>query len=177
MASASKEEAARRAYDKALLYTPQCRSCSRGTVLALMDTFDMRDESVFKAATGLHGGIGGMGDVCGSLLGASLILGLACGSALEDVGKANPEESGTPGAPDVPTQLVGQLYKWSRKEFGSVKCRIVRARFEKEMNEDLSARDLPEPERLARLFARCDDLTGRTAARTAEMLWEAMERR
>ena len=80
MATASKEEVIRKAYDNALVYTPQCRSCSRGTVLALMDAFDIKDQSVFKAATGLHGGIGGVGDVCGSLLGASLVLGLVCGS-------------------------------------------------------------------------------------------------
>ena len=77
---------------------------------------------------------------------------------------------------DVPTQLVSQLYRWLRKEFRSVRCRIIRARFEKEMNEDQSTRGLPEPEKVARLFARCDELTAKTAARTAEILWNATKR-
>ena len=134
MATASKEEVIRKAYDNALVYTPQCRSCSRGTVLALMDAFDIKDQSVFKAATGLHGGIGGVGDVCGSLLGASLVLGLVCGSPLEEILNAGPQMAGMLMEEDVPTQLVSQLYRWLRKEFRSVRCRIIRARFEKEMN-------------------------------------------
>jgi hypothetical protein len=73
--------------------------------------------------------------------------------------------------------LVSQVYKWFRKEFDSVKCRIIRATFAKEISEDFGAWSLSEPEIHARLFARCDELTARTASRTAEMLWDAMERR
>ena len=167
MVPSNKEEATKRAYNKARIYTPQYRSCSNGTALALMETFDMADSSVFKAASGLHGGIGGMGDVCGSLLGASLMLGLMCGSG--------PEEPDKPGAKDVPTQLVGQFYKWFKKEFGSVKCRIIRARFERELNQDIRTRGLTDEEKQPALFARCDELTAKTAARAAEILWDIIE--
>ena len=151
-----KEEAIKQAYEKARTYTPQYRSCSNGTALALMETFNITDSNVFKAASGLHGGIGGMGDVCGSLLGASLILGLVCGAAPKDPTKPKAEEPNKPGAKDVPTQLVAQLYKWFRKEFGSVKCRIVRARVERELNQDIRIRGLTDEEKQAALFARCD---------------------
>jgi len=175
MVPLNKEEATKRAYNKARIYTPQYRSCSNGTALALMETFDMTDSSVFKAASGLHGGIGGMGDVCGSLLGASLILGLMCGSGPEESCKLKAEETDKPGVMDVPTQLVGQLYKWFKKEFGSVKCRFVRARFERELNQDIRIRGLTDEEKQAALFARCDELTAKTAAITAEILWDIIK--
>jgi C_GCAxxG_C_C family probable redox protein len=175
MVPSNKEEAVKRAYDKAHIYTPQYRSCSNGTALALMETFNITDSNVFKAASGLHGGIGGMGDVCGSLLGASLILGLVCGASPKEPTKPKKEEPEKPGAKDVPTQLVAQLYKWFRKEFGSVKCRIVRARFERELNQDIRIRDLTDEAKQTALFAKCDELTAKTAARVAEILWDIIK--
>jgi C_GCAxxG_C_C family probable redox protein len=172
MVPSDKENKIKRAYDKARIYTPQYRSCSNGTALALMEAFNIADNSVFKAASGLHGGIGGMGDVCGSLLGAGLILGLVCGAGPKERAKLKAEKPDKPGAKDVPTELVGQLYKWFRKEFGSVKCRTVRARFEKELNQDLRTKDLTVEAKQAALFARCDELAARTAARAAEILWD-----
>ncbi|MGD0919221.1 MAG: C-GCAxxG-C-C family (seleno)protein [Thermodesulfobacteriota bacterium] len=151
-----KEEAIKQAYEKARTYTPQYRSCSTGTAFAIMETFNMVDSNVFKAASGLHGGIGGRGDVCGSLLGASLLLGLVCGSGPEDSHHPKAKEPDKPRAKDVSTQLVGQLYKWFKKEFGSVKCRIVRARVERELNQDIRIRGLTDEEKQAALFARCD---------------------
>jgi C_GCAxxG_C_C family probable redox protein len=175
MIPSNKEEVIKRAYDKAHIYTPQYRSCSNGTAFALMETFNIMDSNVFKAASGLHGGIGGMGDVCGSLLGASLILGLMGGVGPEESCKLKTEEPDKPGAMDVPTQLVGQLYKWFRKEFGSVKCRIIRARFERELNQDIHSRGLTDEEKQTALFARCDELTAKTAAITAEILWNIIK--
>ncbi|MGD0919242.1 MAG: C-GCAxxG-C-C family protein [Thermodesulfobacteriota bacterium] len=175
MLPSNKEEVIKRAYNKARIYTPKYHSCSNGTALALMETFNITDSSVFKAASGLHGGIGGMGDVCGSLLGASLILGLVCGAAPKEPTKRETEEPEKPGAKDVLTQLVAQLYKWFRKEFGSVKCRIVRSRFERELNQDIHNRGLTDDEKQTVLFARCDELTAKTAARAAEILWEIIE--
>jgi len=175
MVPPNKEEAVKQAYDKARIYTPQYRSCSNGTAFAIMETFNIMDNNVFKAASGLHGGIGGMGDVCGSLLGASLLLGLVCGSGPKEPVKPKAEETDKPGAMDVPTQLVGQLYKWLRKEFGSVKCRIIRARFERELNQDIHSKGLTDEEKQTALFARCDELTAKTAARTVEILWDIIK--
>jgi C_GCAxxG_C_C family probable redox protein len=175
MIPSNKEEVIKRAYDKARIYTPKYHSCSNGTALALMKTFNIMDNNVFKAASGLHGGIGGMGDVCGSLLGASLILGLVCGAASKEPTKPKAEGPNKPGAKDVPTQLVGQLYKWFKKEFGSVKCRFVRARFERELNQDIHIKGLTDEEKQVALFARCDELTAKTAAITAEILWNIIK--
>jgi C_GCAxxG_C_C family probable redox protein len=138
----------------------------------LQETFDLRDESSFKAASGLHGGIGGRHDVCGALLGASLMLGLVFGSSIEESG--NPKQPHKPGELGLPTQLVGDLYKWFKKEFGSVKCQSIQVRYTKEVDAQPDATGLTDMERIQRIFKKCDRLAGKTAAHTAEMIWDIM---
>ena len=133
-------------------------------MLALQDAFDMRDDNVFKAASGLHGGIGGMHDVCGSLLGASMMLGLMCGGGTEETDTLQKNNNST--------RLVSQLYKWFKKEFGSVKCRIICARFEREIKNEINTSGQAELPIEDRLHAKCDKLSAKTAARTVEMLWD-----
>jgi hypothetical protein len=139
----------------------------------------MRDDNVFKATTGLHGGIGFRGDVCGSLLGACMMIGLVCGhSPGEAYRQQRPEPTGKKGHPmkeDDSVYLVGEFYKWYKKEFGSVKCRIVRGKYEKEVDAEAGARKLTEEERIDRVHIRCDKLTGKTAARAVEMIWDAVK--
>jgi C_GCAxxG_C_C family probable redox protein len=141
----------------------------------------MRDDNVFKAATGLHGGIGGRGDVCGSLLGASMMLSLLFGLNPEEAAKQKmpepPGKKGPPAKKDDPTYLVGELYKWYKNEFGSVKCRLVRGKYEKEVDAEPGGKGLTKKERIDRVHIRCDKLTGRTAARAVEMIFDAMEER
>jgi C_GCAxxG_C_C family probable redox protein len=127
----------------------------------------MRDDNIFKAASGLGGGVGMMGDTCGALLGASMMLSLKYGRGREDIG--NFEKLKSSGVP------VGKLYKWFEKEFGSATCHDIRTRFGGGAHYDFAIpwqRELAEE---AGIFKKCSDLVGRAAAKTAEMLWEATE--
>ena len=105
-----------------------------------------------------------MQDVCGSLLGASMMLGLMCGGGAEE---ADTIEKNTKS-----TELVSQLYKWFKKEFGSVKCRNICARFEKEIKSEMNAPGQEEPPMEDLMHAKCDTLAAKTSARTVEMLWD-----
>jgi C_GCAxxG_C_C family probable redox protein len=134
----------------------------------LQEAFGIRDESVFKAAGGLHGGIGGSGDVCGSLLGASLMPGLM-------FGRGTDEEIFPPGDKKDPTRMVGELYQWFKKEFGTVKCFDLRDKYEEEVALDPSSKGLSDRERMMRTMAKCDEMAARTAARAAEILCDSME--
>ncbi len=126
----------------------------------------MRDGNVFKAASGLCGGIGQMHDVCGALTGAAMIMSLKHGRGLEEI-------ENTEKMKDAHL-LVGKLYKWFEKEFSSVKCRDIRVKcmgvyydskipWQKELAEE------------AGLHQYCCELVGKVSARTAEMLWDAAE--
>ena len=132
----------------------------------MQDVFDMRDDNVFKAASGLTAGIGKMQDTCGSLLGASMMLGLKYGREREEIDNFEKLESSL-----LP---VGKLYKWFEREFGSATCRDIRTKFFG-VHYDLK---IPQQRKLAYeagLAEKCGELVGKTAARTAEMLWDAIE--
>ncbi|MFH1169062.1 MAG: C-GCAxxG-C-C family protein [Chloroflexota bacterium] len=136
-------------------------------MLALQDVMDMRDDNLFKAASGLAGGIGHMHDACGALLGGSLMLGLKYGRGREEV-----EDTKKLYSSSVP---VGKLYKWFEKEFGSATCQEIRTRFAGGAFYNL---DIPWQAELAKeagLAERCAELTGKTAARVVEMLWDGLE--
>jgi C_GCAxxG_C_C family probable redox protein len=55
-------------------------SCSQAVVAAFGDRFGLDRDTALKISSGLGGGIGRTGDVCGAVTGAILILGLKYGS-------------------------------------------------------------------------------------------------
>ena len=108
-----------------------------------------------------------MHDTCGSLLGACLMLGLKYGREPEEIDNVEKRES-----PYVP---VGKIYKWFEKEFGSVTCREIRTRFAGGVYYDPKVTWQAELAKEAGVPERCAELTGKTAARATEMLWDAIE--
>jgi len=64
----SKEELANQAYELAVKYEMEYLNESQCTLAAIQDTLGMRNDDIFKAATGLAGGIGATGlGPCGAL--------------------------------------------------------------------------------------------------------------
>lgn len=70
------------------------------------------DELTFMAATGLGGGVGRMGDICGALSGGVMSLGLKYGRAKEEDQNSGPKVYA----------LTEKLYGLFEKEFGSATC-------------------------------------------------------
>ncbi len=127
----------------------------------------MRDDNVFKAASGLSGGIGAMHDACGALLGASIMLGLKYGRSRQEIDDVEKLQSSY-----LP---VAKLYKWFEKEFGSATCHKIRTRFAGGVYYDTNIPWQAELAEEAGLPKKCAELTSKTAAKTAEMLWDAIE--
>jgi C_GCAxxG_C_C family probable redox protein len=126
----------------------------------------MRDGNVFKAASGLCGGIGQMHDVCGALTGAAMILSSKYGRGLEEIENTDKMKDAH--------LYVGKLYKWFEKEFSSVKCRDIRVRH---MGVYYDSK-IPWQAELAKEAGfpeHCQDLVGKTTAKTTELLWDAEE--
>jgi C_GCAxxG_C_C family probable redox protein len=161
-----KADLVKEALDRACECEFTYHGCSQCIILALQEVFSMRDNNLFKAASGLAGGIGQMHDTCGALLGASLMLGLRFGRRRDEIGDTEKLMSSL-----LP---VGKLYKWFEKEYGSVKCRDIRAR-------TLGAyydTKIPWQAELALeagLYKVCSELVGKVAAKTAEMFCDAAE--
>jgi C_GCAxxG_C_C family probable redox protein len=143
-------------------------------VLAVQDVLDMRDDSILKASVGLSGGMGRMGDTCGSLLGAFMMLGLKFGPGREGI--AEKLAKATEGSEESERAYleVGKFYKWFEKEFGSVKCRELRTIYagvyydlnipwQRELSEESGA------------LEKCNEMVKKSAAKVAEILWDALE--
>ena len=136
-------------------------------MLAVQDALDMRDDKVFKSASGLSGGVGLMGNVCGAILGAGMMLGTYYGRERDELDNFEKLTNSN--------QMVGKLYKWFEKEFGSTTCRELRIGFSGGIHYEL---EIPWQFELAEKdgqFEKCADLIGRTAARTSEIMWDAIE--
>ncbi len=140
--------------------------CGQAGLLAIMEAFDLKNETVFKSASGLSAGIGRMRSACGALLGGTLALGLKYGREISDLDKS-PQEAMTKELASF--EPVGRLYKWFEHEFGSALCRDIRKSFigvdldfripwEKEMGEKLG------------LHKRCCEISRKTARRVAELM-------
>jgi C_GCAxxG_C_C family probable redox protein len=66
-------------------YETTCTGCAQSTVAALLEVLGMKDESVFRAASGLADGLGLTGDsACGGLTGGALVIGLLFGRTSEN---------------------------------------------------------------------------------------------
>ncbi len=97
------------------------------------------------------------------------MIGLICGKSIEESGK--PREHFNPPGTDTSTKLVGELYDWFSQEFGSVKCENIRSRHEQEVDASSDTKKLTAEEKMQRVHAKCDELCGKTAARTVAILW------
>ena len=71
----AKKELLGKAYKLGFEYEKVYRGCSQCAIAAIQDTLDIRDDSVFKAGTGLAagGGLTGIG-VCGGYAGGIMVL-------------------------------------------------------------------------------------------------------
>jgi C_GCAxxG_C_C family probable redox protein len=127
----------------------------------------MKNDDIFKAASGFGGGMGMLGDTCGALVGAGMILSLKYGRGRDEIESLEKlKESGVP---------VARLYKWFQTEFGSAKCYDIRTKFGGGAYYDFAIPWQRELAEQAEVFKQCSDLVGKAAAKAAEMLWDAIE--
>lgn len=114
-----KKELIEKAYKLGYEYEKKYRGCSQCAVAAIQDTLGIRDDAVFKAATGLAGGSGlsGLGS-CGAFAGGVMVLSQLLGrerSNFED-----PEQVRFKSF-----EMANKLVNGFRDEFGNIACRDV----------------------------------------------------
>jgi C_GCAxxG_C_C family probable redox protein len=140
------------------------RGCSQCVVAAVQDTLGIRDDAVFKAATGLAGGIGltGIGP-CGGLSGGVLALSQLVGRERSNI--ADPEN-----IRQKSYDLAEKLVKAYLDEFGAIACRDVQIR---RFGRPYYLRDQQEKKKFQDAGAydeKCPDVVGKAAQMTVKII-------
>lgn len=140
--------------------------CSQCTLLPVLEAFGLENEMVFKAASGLAGGIADMRSACGALTGGVMALSLKYGRERADMER--PDEIAQEKL-ESGIGPMGKYYKWFEREFGSVICSEVRKKLQ---GVDLSF-SVPWQKELAEelgITERCNEVVGKAARRVAELM-------
>jgi C_GCAxxG_C_C family probable redox protein len=157
-------EVAQKAYQLGKEYERNYRGCSQCVIAALQDVLDVRNDDVFKAATGLAGGTGLTCDSgCGAYTGAVLVLGLLLGRERNNF--SDPE-----GVRFKTHQLVRKYREKFIQEYGSVVCRDIQ-------NKILGRYYyLPDPQEFEKFHnagahdIHCPEVVGKAAKWMAEVI-------
>ena len=169
MTPKTKTEAVKMAREKALAKLLETGSCAYSTVLALQDTFDLKDEALLKASGALTGGIGGRAETCGAMIGVTLVLGAVCGMGRND------GDNGIPKLYEAVRQAA-EFVKWFRTEKGCVSCNQILI-----MNANGVIYDFTDPEQLqaameAGVLDKCREVVQNTTGKAAELLWDELHK-
>ncbi len=135
----------------------------------MQDTFDLKDEALLKASGALTGGIGGLADTCGSMIGATLVLGSVCGKGRQDAD----DEKGLKKLFESVRQAA-DYFIWFKGEKDTVNCREIITRHGKGTFYDFGKPDQAKAAREAGVFDKCVELVQNNAAEAAEILWDEL---
>jgi C_GCAxxG_C_C family probable redox protein len=147
--------------------------CSQSALAALQDVFGMRDEAVFRAASGLGGGIGLSAQTCcGGLSGGCMFISQLCGRQREKDGSFGDKENRRFQAYKYCQLLAERFFH----EYNACNCSEIQ---KKKLDGDSYV--LAEPEQFQEFIDRgghthiCPEVVGKAARWTAEVVLENLE--
>ncbi len=154
---AIREKLTKKAYKLGFEYTskrtyPGCALC---VIAAIQDTLDIRDDSVFKAASGLSGGTGGTRTgTCGTCAGGAMVFGQLYGCE-----RSNSDLKGCAAKSYNMTALLADEFN---REFGSIICQKIRDKLFG-CCSDFKSKDEYEQFIKANAAEKCGDVVGKGA--------------
>ncbi|HRY38876.1 MAG TPA: C-GCAxxG-C-C family protein [Smithellaceae bacterium] len=162
------EENFEKVYQLGMSYHKSCTGCAQCAVAALLEVLDMENDDVFKAASGLSGGIGlSTNGSCGALTGGALVIGLLFGRDIDDFL--------SPMAAMTSYDLVKELRDYFMAEFGSCCCADIQKKL---VGRSFNLRD---PEDAAafvthEMHDHCARVVGKGTRKTLEIITEHWKR-
>ena len=165
------DERAKKAFELGFKYEQDYGGCAQCTMAAVQNVLKSRNDDVFKAATGLVGGIGLVGKgTCGALIGGGLALGYRFGREYSNF--ADPK-----GTRYIACELVAQLYDRFLEEYGSGSCHDIQTKL---FGRAYTLRDKKELEEFKKDGGhkdKCPTVVGKSAQWTVEMILEEEKKR
>jgi len=161
---ATKKGLLEKAYQLGFEYEKVYKGCSQCAVAAIQDTLGIRDDNVFKAATGLAagGGLTGIG-VCGGYVVAVMVLSQLVGRERSNF--ADPEK--------VRFKSFALARKFQEKyirEFGTIICRDIQARLFGRPYYIADPSDFEKFEAAGGHVDKCTDVVGRASRLAVKFL-------
>jgi len=162
----TKQELLDKAYELGFEYEKVYRGCSQCVIAAIQDTLDIRDDSVFKAGTGLAGGGGltGIG-VCGGYVGAVMVLSQLVGR----------ERSNFEDPESIRFKTFGLTRKFLEeyvRELGSIICRDIQLIKFGRPFYIADANDFEKFEAAGGHVDKCTDVVGKAARIAVKLILE-----
>lgn len=164
-----REEILRKVYGLAFDYERKYRGCAQCSLAALQDVFDMRDDTTFKSASGLSGGVGlSTEGACGALVGGAMAIGMIFGRERDHFDDPQRRRM-------VAYRLCRELAERFVEEYGSVICKEIQVNYlGKEF--DLWDKDqYKEFDEIAYCQEKCPDLVGKAAVLAAEIILDNLD--
>jgi C_GCAxxG_C_C family probable redox protein len=166
MEKVNTREVVEKAYQLGKEYEKTYRGCSQCVIAALQDVLDIRNDDIFKSATGLAGGTGLACDSgCGAYIGAILVLSLLLGRERNNFSDPEGIRFKTHG-------LVRKFRERFIQEYGSVICRDIQ-------NKILGRYYyLPDPQEFEKFHnagahdVHCPEVVGKAAKWMTEIMLE-----
>ncbi len=160
------ENIPRKAYELGKQYEKDYRGCSQCVLAALQDALNVRNDDIFKAATGLSGGCGSTTDGnCGSYTGAIMLLSWLWGRDRDHF-------ADTQGARVRTQEMVRKFHDYFIQTYGSVICRDIQTKL---IGRFYYLADPEEAEKFHNAGAHdvhCPEVVGGAARRMAEIVLE-----
>ena len=158
--------AAEKAYELGKKYEKEYKGCGQCVIAALQDAFDIRNDDIFKSATGLAGGGCRVTDgSCGAYVGGIMILSFLMGRERD---KFDDPESIRHKSAD----LARKLHDRYIQEYGSVICCNIQTKL---MGRPFYLADPEEFEKFEQAGAHelhCPEVVGKAARWVAEIIEE-----
>ncbi len=114
----NKDQKRKKAEELAFEFEREYGGCAQCVVGAIKEVYGFVDNEVFKSASGLAGGLGLSGDVCGALLGGAMVLSVRYGRTFDNFEDSDKVRY-------VSYKMVKKLREQFLNEFGSTKCQDI----------------------------------------------------
>src|SRR4030042_2132950 len=155
---------AERAYNLGREYEKNYKGCSQCVLAALQDSFKMRNDDVFKAATGLAAGCGASTDGnCGAYSGGIMFLSMLSGRERDDFKDSS-------GKVFMNFQLVNKLRGMFIQEYGSVICQNIQTKIFGRPYYLLDPDEFEKFEKAGAHDVHCLEVVGKAAKWTADLI-------
>ncbi len=156
-----------KAYNLGFRYEQQYRGCCQCAIAAIQETLGIENEAVFKAGTGLAGGVLlTVTGTCGALCGGIMVLSSIAGRTRTDFADAE-------GRCAVVDKMGLKLLDKYIKEYGSISCRDIQHKILGRSYNLLDAADREKFDADGAHTDKCPAVVGCAARWTVEIILES----